>query len=76
MISHHQTGGKQARTVKSDRVHATTTVKKTFIADGSDMTINPELDKFSGDEFVPDKYKEEGTRLANSNLPHSSRSFK
>jgi len=40
------------------------------------MTYNPELDKFSGDEFVPEKYKEDGRRLANSTLPHSSPSFK
>ncbi|HEY8783622.1 MAG TPA: hypothetical protein VIM16_18490 [Mucilaginibacter sp.] len=76
MISHQQKGRKQAGAVKSNRVHAVSPVKKTRVTDGSDMTYNPELDKFSGDEFVPEKYKEDGVRLANSTLPHSSRSFK
>lgn len=76
MISHQQKGRKQVGAVKSERSHASAPKKSPHIADGSDMTYNPELDKFSGDEFVPEKYKEDGRRLANSTLPHSSPSFK
>ena len=76
MIGHQQKGIKQAGAVKSERSHASTPKKKPDIAGGSDTTYNPELDKFSGDEFVPEKYKEDGRRLANSTLPHSSPSFK
>jgi hypothetical protein len=65
MISHQQKGKKQVGAVKSERSHASAPKKSPHIADGSDMTYNPELDKFSGDEFVPEKYKEDGRRLAN-----------
>ena len=73
MISHQQKGRKQAGTVKSNRAHADTFIKKT---DGNDMTIDPELDKFSGDEYMPEKHKEDEIRLANSILPHASPSLK
>jgi hypothetical protein len=33
------------------------------------FTPGPELEKFSGDEFAPEKYKEVEKRLANSVLP-------
>ena len=46
--------------------------KKTGVADGNDMTISSELDRFSGDEFLPEKYKDDEIRLANSVLPSSS----
>jgi hypothetical protein len=41
-----------------------------------DITYNPELDKFSGDEFIPQKYKEAEIRLSKSVFPDSSSPFK
>ena len=76
MINYQHKGRKQSGAAKSERNNTSTPQKKPHIADGSDMTYNPELDKFSGDEFMPEKYKEDGRRLANSTLPHSSPSFK
>jgi hypothetical protein len=35
----------------------------------ANITYNPELDKFSGDEFVPEKQKRDEIRLAKSILP-------
>jgi hypothetical protein len=69
MISHQQKDRKQAGAVKLGGVHTSTPGKKAYRANGSDMTIDPELDKFSGDEFIPEKHKEAESRLTNSLLP-------
>ena len=69
MISQQQKDRKQATADKLDGVHAISPVKKIRAADGSYMTIDPELDRFSGDEFIPEKHKEAEIRLANSILP-------
>jgi hypothetical protein len=64
MIGQQQKDRKHAATDKLNGVHAISPVKKIRITDGNDMIINPELDKFSGEEFVPEKYKEDEIRLA------------
>ena len=70
MIGQKQKGGKQAVAVKKGHIKADTGVKKTFTAyDGTVLTINPEFDKFSGDEYLPEKHKEAERILANSKLP-------
>jgi len=70
MIGQKKTGMKQAGAVKKDHIQKGTPVKKTFTAyDGTIMTIDPELDKFSGDEYLPEKHKEAERILANSKLP-------
>jgi len=71
MIDHQRKDGKQAATVKSAGVHAISTLKKAKakLAGAGDMTYNPELDKFSADNFIPEKQKKAETRLANSSLP-------
>ena len=43
--------------------------KTTFQFEGMTVTINPELNQFSSDEFIPEKYKEAEKRLAKSVLP-------
>ncbi len=43
--------------------------KATFQFEGMTVTIDPELNQFSGDEFIPEKYKEAERRLAKSVLP-------
>ena len=69
MIGHQQKNRKQERTAKLGGVHAAKPVTKKNVTDGSDMTINPELDKFSGDEYLPEKHKEAEILLAKSILP-------
>jgi hypothetical protein len=76
MIDHQQKGSKKAGSVKVSGVREISQAKKTRVSDGSDMIINPELDKYAGDEFVPEKYNEDGIRLANSILPNSKSSLK
>jgi hypothetical protein len=76
MIIHQQKDGKKTTKVGSNEVQTNTPEKKNHIADRCDMTINLELDKFSGDEFVPAKYKEAEIHLVNSILPSSSHSLK
>ena len=50
--------------------------QKAKLADGNDMSIDTSLEKFSSDDFLPEKFREDETRLANSLLPHLSSSFK
>ena len=69
MIGQQQKGKKQAGADKLSGVQAISRVKKIRAADGSYMTIDPKLDKFSGDEYLPEKHKEAENRLANSVLP-------
>jgi len=70
MIGQKQKGRKQAVAVKNIHNQADARVKKTFTAyDGTVLTIDPELDKFSGDEYLPEKHKEAERILANSKLP-------
>jgi len=69
MIGHQQKGRKRAATVKLAGAHEINPLKKTKIADESGMTYNPQLDKFSAENFIPEKQKEAETRLANSSLP-------
>ena len=76
MINHQQKGAKRQPAVKSAGIHTTSPVKDTTVTGGFDMTFDPELDKFSGNIFQPEKHKEDEARLANSTLPHSSPSFK
>jgi hypothetical protein len=76
MIGHQQRGAKPKRTGKLSGANAITPKKNAKAFDGNDMTINPELDKFSGNAFEPEKYKEDEIRLAKSILPHSSPSHK
>ena len=76
MIDHQRKGGKKTGAAKLSGVREISEAKKTSVSDGSDMIVNPELDKYAGDEFVPEKYKEDGIRLANSILPNSKSSFK
>jgi hypothetical protein len=45
------------------------TVKKARTIDFTGITVNHDLDRFSGDEFIPERYKEHEIRLANSVLP-------
>lgn len=51
-------------------------IQEKMKAFGINLTYNPELDKFSGDEFLPEKHKEDEIRLANSTLPKSLSPFK
>ena len=44
-------------------------VKRTTVFDGSDITIDPDLDRYSAEEFLPEKHKIAERRLANSALP-------
>lgn len=76
MIGHQQKTGKQAKADNAGKGDTVTSARKVRSADGSYMIVNPGLDKFSGDEFVPEKYKEDEARLANSILPHSLPSHK
>jgi hypothetical protein len=69
MISHQQKSGKQTGTDKLRNGYTKAPTKKVNQVTGIRMTVDPELDKFSGDEFVPEKHKEAEIRLANSNLP-------
>jgi hypothetical protein len=41
--------------VESSVINETSSARKPNLFEGSDMTINPELDKYAGDEFVPEK---------------------
>ena len=67
MIGHQQKNRKQERTAKLG--DAAKPVTKENVADGIDMTINPELEKFSSKYFMPEKHKEAERLLANSILP-------
>jgi len=70
MIIKQQKNRKQAEVVKPDHIQADAPVKKKYVAyDGTTVTINPELDRFSGDEYMPEKHKEDEIRLSNSVLP-------
>ena len=70
MISHQQKGRKTAEVAKPGHIQVSTSGKKTYTApDGTVMVIDPELDRFSGDEYLPEKHKEAEIRLANSTLP-------
>jgi hypothetical protein len=76
MIGSQQKGKKKRGTVKSTGGSENFAVKKNILIDGINITYSSELDKFTGDEFIPEKYKEDEIRLANSILPDSSSSFK
>ncbi|WP_309335846.1 hypothetical protein [Mucilaginibacter sp.] len=76
MISHQQKNGKQRETVKSDGIETNGPAKKKNGIEGQAMTVDSELDKFSGDKSLPEKHKEDEVRLANSILPRSLPSFK
>ena len=54
MIDHQQKGGKKTGAVKLSGVREVSQAKKTRVSDGSDMIVNPELDKYVGDEFIPE----------------------
>jgi len=69
MIGHQQKGRKQAATTKLAGVQEITTLKKAKMVDESGMKYNPELDRFSADNFIPEKQKQAEGRLANSSLP-------
>jgi hypothetical protein len=69
MIGHQQKGRKQTATAKLAGARETTTLKKPKMADESGMKYNPELDRFSADNFIPEKQKQAEARLANSSLP-------
>jgi hypothetical protein len=69
MIDHQQKGGKKTGAVKLSGVREVSQAKKTRVSDGSDMIVNPELDKYVGDEFIPEKHKQAEIRLAKSILP-------
>lgn len=69
MIGHQQKSSKKPGTVKLSGVHKISSAEKARILNESGMTYNPELDKFSGDERIPEKHEVAEIRLANSILP-------
>jgi len=69
MIGHQQKGKKQAIAVKSSGNDEIGSGKKVKAISEGGMTYNPELDKFSGDQFIPEKHKEVEARFANRLLP-------
>jgi len=71
MIGHQQKGRKRAPSAKLSGVNEIGPVKKLKPAGEGGMSYNPEPDKFSADQFIPDKHKQAETRLANSlSRPH------
>ena len=55
--------------VNTFRNNSTGSKKRADVADGSDMIIDPELGRFLGEEFLPEKHKEDEIRLLNSSFP-------
>lgn len=70
MTEHREANKEQGKGLAGISI-ATTPARETFVREGIIFTINPELDRFSGDGFLPEKHKEAEARLANRVIPDS-----
>jgi len=69
MIKPQQKNVNKKGNTKLETIGASTAYKKTFTTtDGTVLIVDPELDRFSGDGYLPEKHKEDEIRLANSVL--------
>ena len=69
MIGHKEKGRKRVESAKMGGIDEPTPVKKLIATGGCGMSYNPELDKFSADQFIPEKHKQAEPRLTKSSLP-------
>ncbi len=76
MINFKEKTEKKEQAAKGNSAHPEVAFVKEYFFDGVKMTYNPDLDKFSGNEFLPEKHKEDERRLKKSKLPDSFSSFK
>jgi hypothetical protein len=73
MIEHKEKAGKKSKQFDLNGPKETIAPEKiAYQFKGMNVTVNPDLSRFSGDEFLPEKHKQDEIRLKNSVIPDSS----